>query len=71
METLNVFPSCVISFLAVFILLGVLAALIKLVDAVFPDKSREDDGPIIAAIHTTIAARFPGGRVIRIEEIQK
>ena len=71
METINVFTCCLLSFLAVFILLGVLAVLIKLVDALFPEKAGKDGGAAVAAIHAVIGASFPEARVTKIEEIQK
>ena len=66
----NVLLSCVLSFLAVFILLGVLAILIRLVTAACPfvPEEGQDDAALIAAIHSAAAVRFPGARVIRIEE---
>jgi hypothetical protein len=70
MET-NVLLACILSFLAVFILLGVLAILIRLVTEFNPNGSRTDNGPVIAAIHTAAAVSFPEARVTRIEEIKK
>ena len=70
METINVFSCCIYSFLAVFILLGVLALLIKLVDALFPETGK-DDGAAVAAVHAVIGLSFPGARVTNMEEIQK
>lgn len=67
----TVISCCLLSFLAVFILLGILALLIRLVTTVFPATATSDDAPVIAAIHAAMAASFPGARVNRIEEIQK
>ena len=71
METINVFSCCIFSFLAVFILLGVLALLIKLVDTLFPEETGKDDGAAVAAVHAVIGLSFPGARVTNMEEIQK
>jgi len=67
----SVFSSCILSFLAVFILLGILAVLMRVITALFPEGGKADDTPVIAAIHTAVAVKFPGARVTRIEEIQK
>jgi len=67
---MSVLSSCAVSFLVVFILLGVLAALIKLVDALFPEADLRDDGPVIAAIHTVVSAQFPEAQVTGIKEVQ-
>jgi len=69
----NVLLSCVLSFLAVFILLGVLAFLIHLVTSAFPPpvEAMGDDAAVLAAIHTAAAVSFPDARVTHIEEIKK
>lgn len=71
MESISVLNCCLISFLAVFILLAFLAAVIRLVTACFPEKAAGSDAAVIAAVHSAVAARFPGARVTRIEEIKK
>ncbi len=63
--------TCLYSFLAVFILLSVLALVIRLVTALFPARSGGPDLAVISAIHTAVAAKIPGARVTHIEEIQK
>jgi hypothetical protein len=67
----NVLLSCILSFLAVFILLGILALLIRIVSELFPAKTQVDDAAIVAAIQTASAFKYPGARVTRIEEIRK
>ena len=67
----NVLSSCILSFLVVFILLGILAILIRFITALFPDGAGNDDAPLVAAIHTAVAVNVPGARVARIEEIRK
>lgn len=67
----NVLLNCVWSFLAVFILLGILALMIRLVVALFPDGGKSDDAATVAAIHTAVAVALPDARVTRIEEICK
>jgi len=71
METVGVLTSCVLSFLAVFILLAFLAVVIRLVTALFPEREAGIDPAVIAAIHSTVAAQVPGAQVTRIEEIRK
>ena len=67
----NLFIICIWSFLVVFILLGILAIMIRLVTAIFPGADKRDDTAMVAAIHSTVAATLPGARVTRIEEIHQ
>jgi len=68
---MNIFTACILSFLTVFILLGFLSLLIRLVNSLFPPEEGKDDAEVVAAIHSAVAAAFPGARVSRIEEIRK
>lgn len=63
--------TCLYSFLAVFVLLSILAILIRLVTALFPARQGGIDAAVISAIHTAVAVKIPGARVTHIEEIQK
>lgn len=64
------------AFVAVFILLGVLAAVMKITEAIFPappepEVSTEESDPApIAAIASAMQAIYPGTKITKIEEIK-
>jgi len=69
---MSVLTACVLSFLVVFILLGFLAVLIRIITSLFPGGGDDDvDVASVAAIHAAVAAMVPGARVNRIEELRK
>ena len=59
---------CVSAFIAVFILLSILALTMRLILAVFPEKMVESSGALIAAISTTYNSIYPGTKITKIEE---
>jgi hypothetical protein len=61
---------CAVAFVAVALLLGVLAAVIKLLTVVFPERAGPDetDAGLVAAIHAAAARAHPGHRITSIEE---
>lgn len=64
----NLVAYCGIAFVAVFVLLSLLAAAMELITFLFPQRSARMDAPVAAAIQAAVSAAVPGGRVIRIEE---
>lgn len=60
---------CVIAFVAVMLLLGLLAAIIRLMSQLFPER-KSDVQLATEAVQQAITGRFPGARVISIEEIK-
>ena len=59
---------CAAAFLAVFIILVFLAAVIQLITLVYPSRAAGVDAALVAAITAAVAATHPGARVTRIEE---
>jgi len=71
MESYRLLYVCLSSLLAVFVLLAVLAAIMRLLIAVFPEtlaKLAKSDAALLAAITTAVASVYPGMRVTRVEE---
>lgn len=64
----NLLLACGIAFTAVFLLLAVLAVLMRAITALFPLRTSRTDPAITAAIATAVAILAPGARVTRIEE---
>jgi uncharacterized membrane protein len=62
---------CLSSMLAVFVLLTVLAIVMRILVAVFPEtveKLAKSDAALLAAISATITTMYPGLKVTRVEE---
>ena len=68
MDVTSLFSACLIALISVFVLLGSLALIMKLITVVFPDRVPSMDPVLIAAISTAVASIYPGARVTRIEE---
>jgi hypothetical protein len=67
METPALLTICLISFVAVLILLSILALIMRSLIWIFPFREN-DDAAIIAAINTAYQSRFPGTKIIKIGE---
>ena len=61
---------CLSAFVAVFLLLGFLAAVMRMLIAVFPQKVGGIDSATIAAVTAAAAYAFPGTKVTKVEEIR-
>jgi len=66
----NLILVCAVAFATVLTLLSILAGLIHLITLMFPEKEKESDDAVIAAINTAVSASIPGARVTNIEEIE-
>lgn len=62
---------CVSAFVAVFTLLTLLALVMRLIMAVFPEKKViKTDSFILAAIASVMSTIYPGTKVTKVEEIK-
>lgn len=68
MDPMQLVVACAMAFAAVFLLLSVLALMIQAITTLFPAQHAAVEPAVVAAISTTVASRFPGARVTRIEE---
>lgn len=59
---------CATAFTAVFLLLSMLAAVMRLLIAVFPEEQAGIDGATVAAVSAAVTSAFPGTKVTNIEE---
>lgn len=70
MET-NLFIICTAAFVAVFVLLSIMAAAMRLLIMVYPAEIRAANDPaLIAAITTTMDVAHPGTTVTKIKEVR-
>ena len=61
---------CVSAFIAVFVLLTVLALVMRFILVAFPEKEKKFDAAIIAALTTTMQTVYPGTTIKKIEEVK-
>ncbi len=65
---MNLLTACGIAFLAVFLLLSLLAGLMQLITLLFPERKTSIDSSLVAAITSSVAFTIPGAQVTKIEE---
>jgi hypothetical protein len=68
MDTTELYMICGIAFLIVFIILALLAFLMRIIMLIFPEKVAEIDPAIIAAVAATVQTIFPGTKMTKLEE---
>jgi hypothetical protein len=68
MASANLLIVCLSAFAAVFILLTVLALVMRLITVVFPQRDSGVDAVVVAAITTTMSTIYPNARITNIEE---
>ncbi len=61
---------CISAFVAVFILLTLLAGVMRLVLEIFPQKIAKTDAVMMAAVAAVASSIYPGTKVTNIEEIK-
>ena len=66
----NLLVICLSAFVAVFVLLGFLATVMRLLMAVYPQKAGGIDSATIAALTAAAAFAFPGTKVTKVEELR-
>ena len=69
MDEPSLYSICVIAFLAVMLLLGLEAVVIRLISQFFPERKPESK-LIAEAIQTAIETRFPGAKVVAVKELK-
>ena len=70
MESINLLVICALAFGAVFVLLVVLAAVMRLILSVFPERVEESDTALIAAVTSLASTLYPGILITKVEEIK-
>jgi len=70
MGSLNLMVVCASAFVAVFLLLSVLALVMKLIIVVFPQRMAGTDTAVVAALATVVSSVYPNTNITKIEEIK-
>ena len=68
MGTPDLAAVCATAFIAVFVLLAVLAGVMEIIMRIYPQQAMRIETAHVAAITTTYTALYPGAKVTRIEE---
>jgi hypothetical protein len=61
---------CISSFIAVFVILALLAIAMRIIIIIFPQKIISADSAVIAAVTTAATSLYPGTKISKIEEIK-
>ena len=68
MDTQNLLFISISAFIAVFLVLSVIAIFMKIILLIFPESNSDNDTAIYAAIGATVSTLFPGTKITKIEE---
>jgi len=60
---------CAAAFAGVFVILAILAVVMRLILIAFPEKAAVIDAVLLAAISTAAGRQFPGKKITKVEEI--
>ncbi|MEK6756058.1 MAG: hypothetical protein AABZ02_07900 [Bacteroidota bacterium] len=69
MPSLELVWICSIAFIAVFIILALVALVMRGILLLFPERQKTDDTAVLAALSAALQATYPGTRITKIEEV--
>lgn len=70
MEATNLINICYSAFIIVFIVLTLLALIMRFIQVLFPEKDSDQDTAILAAISSSFNALYPNTKVTKVEEMK-
>ena len=68
MESYELVSICLSAFIAVFLILSILAVFMRLITELFSVEDTKEDSAIIAALTTIVNHNYPGTKITKIEE---
>lgn len=68
MESYELISICLSAFIAVFLILSILAIMMRLITDFFSVKESKEDSAVIAALSTVVNQYYPGTKITKIEE---
>ena len=68
MEPTELSIICGVAFLVVFLILVLLAFIMRIIMLIFPAKAVEIEPAMIAAVAATVQSVFPGTKITKLEE---
>jgi hypothetical protein len=67
----NLLVICLAAFVSVFLLLSLLAAVMRVLIVVYPEQvAGGTDAAVLAAVTSAVTAAYPGTKVTKVEEIR-
>ncbi len=70
MEVSGLISICLSALVAVFLVLTFLAIIMRFIIFIFPEKQKDEDQALIAAITSTINRLYPKTQITKIEELK-
>jgi len=67
-ENLDFLFNCLLTLAIVFLVLSLLSLSMRILIAVFPEKSSSDDAAIVAALTTHLSKVYPHTQITKMEE---
>ena len=68
MDSTSLFVVSTVGYIIAFVVLGVLAIMMRMITLLFPERKEAGDAALVAAVTATHQALFPGVTVTKIEE---
>ncbi len=68
MDSNGLFVVSTVGYIVAFVVLGVLAIVMRLITLLFPERKEAGDAAVVAGVTATYQALFPGATVTKIEE---
>ena len=70
MASLELLFICISAFIAVFVLLAVLALVMRVIIILFPGRTAAAEAVVYAAVASAISTVYPGTKITKIEELK-
>ena len=70
MTPLGLISVCLSAFIAVFVILSILAIMMRFIIILFPFQETEKDSALFAALFSAINKIYPGTKITKIEELK-
>jgi hypothetical protein len=70
MMTPDLLSICGSAFLGVFLLLALLAVIMRVIITLFPAGDDVSDAAVLAAMTATIGTLYPGTKITKVEEVK-
>ena len=61
---------CISAFTGVFVLLTLLAVVMRIITVLFPDREIKADTATVAAVISAVSAIYPGTQITKIKELK-
>ena len=70
MDSLELLFICISAFIAVFVLLAILALVMRVIMVLFPQRAQVADAVVYAAVASAVTALYPGTKISKVEVLK-